>query len=154
MASSKPQDEDKADLGAIKYNEDALCQQCSSAFRNTVIAYNSWRKYFSECDESEELVLGNLKEYPARHHRSFHRLRRTAQAGCHLCNLIETYSTAFLIDPDLPVTLAVDIGKRADRECTFDVSVEKRQTEVRLGLQGIYGYIPARHLPANCQTSI
>ncbi|RGP68537.1 het domain-containing [Fusarium sporotrichioides] len=105
------------------------------AFLQALDFYNVGRKMFRECDESYVLVCDRLAEHPVRHHDSFHGLRQAARAGCHLCNLIEAYCTISSVNPNVPVILKFDIRNTCDRRHAFDVSVDKKHTEIRLGLK-------------------
>jgi hypothetical protein len=118
-----------------------VCNMCSSALSTAKEQYDILKNMYFSCDGSEMIIYNRIAEKKIGQHSTFAELKRAADAGCHLCNLIKLFSRGVVgIKEDVPVYLKFDAlqawNARKSRPL-FDVVIYDEFTEFHLGVNGM-----------------
>jgi hypothetical protein len=115
---------------------------CSSALSTAKEQYDILMNMYRSCDGSEMIIHNKIAEKKSRQHSSFAELKRAADAGCHLCNLIRLFSRGVVgIKEDVPVCLkfeAVQAWSFSKPRPLFDIVIGDEFTEIHLGVNGMH----------------
>jgi len=119
-----------------------VCNMCSSALSTAREQYDILMNMYRSCDGSEMIIHNKIAEKKIRQHSDFAELKRAADAGCHLCNLIKLFSRGVVgIKEDVPVCLKFDavqaLNVRKPRP-HFEIVIGDEFTEIHLGVNGMH----------------
>jgi hypothetical protein len=119
-----------------------VCNMCSSALSTAKEQYDILMNMYRSCDGSEMIIHNKIAEKKIRQHLNFAELKKAADAGCHLCNLIKLFSRGVVgIKGDVPVFLkfdAVQALKLRKPRPHFEIVIGDEFTEIHLGVNGMH----------------
>jgi hypothetical protein len=115
-----------------------VCNMCSSALSTAKEQYDILMNMYRSCDGSEMIIHNKIAEKKIRQHSNSAELKKAADAGCHLCNLIKLFSRGVVgIKGDVPVFLkfdAVQALKLRNLRPHFEIVIGDEFTEIHLGV--------------------
>lgn len=134
-----------------------VCNMCSSALSTAKEQYDILMKMYRSCDGSEMIIHNKIADKKIRQHSTFAELKRAADAGCHLCNLIKLFSRGVVgIKEDVPVCLkfeAVQAWNFSKPRPLFDIVIGDEFTEIHLGVNGMHILEKSLQRPSRCWTT-